>query len=80
MASGRFLTKEMNNVVTAAEMYEAVLSHPLAEPLEQLLARERSAANDPEQKQHIAEHRRVLEHRLAELETRQLERQARRGR
>jgi hypothetical protein len=48
--------KDMNNVVTAAEMNEAVLSHSPAKPLEQLLAREPLAANKPEDKQNIVKH------------------------
>ncbi len=77
--SRRLFTKDMNNVVTAVAMNEAVLSHSFAESLEQLLASEPLAAQEREEYQHVGEHWRVLEHRLGELQAGQLESQARRA-
>lgn len=79
MASRRLFTKDMYNVLTAVEMNEAVLSHAFAEPLDELLASHPLAGDEQEQQQHVVERWGVLEHRLSESQTRQLEGQARRG-
>lgn len=52
----RLLMKDMNNVVTAVLLNEAVLSHSLAKPLKQLLLRDPLTANEQKEKQHIVEH------------------------
>jgi hypothetical protein len=49
--------KELNNVIAAILMEEAVLSHSFPQPLEQLLAAELLATKQQEEKLHVGQRR-----------------------